>query len=350
MKKLGLMFSLLVVLSVAAVAAPNIHVDKPIYDFGSVAEGIAIAHTFVIRNMGDETLVITRVAVSCGCTAADSATNSIAPGESVDLKVVVDTAGFGGRKISQRINVFSNDPDNPTLVLRITGQVIRTAPHHIPVSDAKYLFYLLVDVRTAEEFDAHHFLGAVNIQPEELMEVLADLPRDTFIILYDEAFTVADQAALTLRENGFFFAHALVGGLNEWIHQYGMRFIANPDEHYELPQRVIHTYEDAKPAHHLLAGELEWLFFLYVDVRSAAEHAAGHIVGSINIPFPELEARIDTLPQGVTLIVYDEMGTLGDRAALWMINNGLRRTRSMLGGLDEWVRRFGDHHLFTVSP
>ena len=348
MKKLFLTLSLCIVLSAIAAATPTIYVVLPVYDFGAVTEGIAVTRTFVLRNTGDEVLEILGVNAECGCTATDLATDYIEPGESVDLKVLIDTAGFGGQTISKPITIYSTDPETPLLNLRVTGEVLEIEPHRIAVSDAHYFLYLLIDLRTAEEYDSYHFLGASNILLEELFDVLADLPRETMIILYDAAFEVSEDAALALRSDGFHSAYALVGGLNEWIHQYETRFITSTDEHYELPPRVSYAYEDGenKPSHYMHANDLDYLFYLYLDVRSVDEYAAGHIMGAVNIPFEELESWIDLLPKDVFMVTYDETGSLGDEAALWMINNGFASTRSMFGGLDEWIRQYGESYLF----
>jgi len=54
MKKLILTLLLCAALSTLAAAAPTIYVAMPVYDFGSVVEGIAVPRTFVLENIGDE--------------------------------------------------------------------------------------------------------------------------------------------------------------------------------------------------------------------------------------------------------------------------------------------------------
>ena len=350
MKKFILTLSLCVALSALAIAAPAIYVVQPVYDFGSVFEGIAITHTYVLKNTGDEVLEISGIRASCGCTTTELATNSIKPGESVDLDILINTTGFSGT-ISKMITVYSNDPGMPMVSLRVTGQVLKTDPHHISASDARYFLYLLIDLRINDEYNAHHLLGAVNIPVEELTEALADLPRETMIILYDADFEVSEDVALALRSEGFDFTYALVGGLNEWIHQYDMKYITNPDRLYEFPPKVSYEPEEGEghPSHHLPAIDLDTLFYLCLDVRTADEYATGHIVGAINVPFEELESQVDLLPQGVVLIIYDQAGSLGDAAALWMINNDFENAKSLFGGLDEWILQYGEGHLFTSS-
>jgi rhodanese-related sulfurtransferase len=347
MKKLILTLILCAALSAFVFGAPAINVVMPVYDFGSVFEGIAVAHTFTIKNTGDEILEISGVNASCGCTTAALDNTSIEPGESVALDVLVNTTGFGGT-ISKSITVYSNDPGSPLFSLRVTGQVMKSDPYHISASDAYYLLYALIDLRPVDEFEAHHFLGAVNLPLDGLSDALAELPHETFIILYDAAGDTVADAALALRTEGFAFVHTLVGGINEWVYQYGLKNILSGSEMYTLPPRVDIDTTD-RPKSELLPNELDYLFYLYIDVRSADEYAAGHIIGSVNIPFDELESWIDVLPAGVLLITYDQDGSLGDDAALWMINNDFSNAQSILGGLNEWTRQYGQDYLLPAS-
>jgi rhodanese-related sulfurtransferase/DNA-binding transcriptional ArsR family regulator len=41
-----------------------------------------------------------------------------------------------------------------------------------------------------------------------------------------------------------------------------------------------------------------------LDVRPASEYAAGHLPGAVNIPFDELETRLDELPAGIEVVAY----------------------------------------------
>jgi len=351
MKKAILSLSLTVALSFVAVASPAIYVAMPVYNFGSIVEGLAVVHTFVLTNTGDEVLQISGVNATCGCTTTDLTAQSIEPGGSVDLDVLINTSGFSGT-ITKAITVYSNDPGMPLLSLRVTGQVDRLQAHHITASDAFYMLYLLVDLRPAEQYNAHHFLGAVNIQPEELVEKLAGVPLEAFIILYDADFELSDHAASDLHAAGFKSAFALVGGLNEWIHMQGMKFVTQADDDYELPPRISYEYPEgeAPPSHYMPVEDFNYLFYLCVDVRTPDEYAAGHIMGAINIPFDELEQQVALLPKNVLTLVYDESGSLGDEAALWMTNNGFASAHSIFHGLSEWIVQYGDRYLLTDAP
>ena len=43
---------------------------------------------------------------------------------------------------------------------------------------------------------------------------------------------------------------------------------------------------------------------VFLDVRTADEHQASHIAGSLSIPFGELALRLDELPRGKEIITY----------------------------------------------
>ena len=50
--------------------APKVFCPEPVYDFGTMENTKKVKHDFVIRNVGGETLRITKVRTSCGCTVA----------------------------------------------------------------------------------------------------------------------------------------------------------------------------------------------------------------------------------------------------------------------------------------
>ena len=208
----------------AVLASTAIAVDGDVFNFGEVLEGIAVVHTFVLSNIGDETLLITDVQVTCGCTTTALEKTELAPGESVDLEVTLDTAGFGVT-IAKTIRISSNDPATPLLTLLITGSLKTPQRYHIPASDLNYLFYLLVDLRAPEVYAKAHLYGAINIPFAELNLWIDRLPRGIFIVLYDQGGSDSDLAAQALIENGFPEARSLLGGFNEWSRQFKDKFV-----------------------------------------------------------------------------------------------------------------------------
>jgi rhodanese-related sulfurtransferase len=348
MKKLILLLSACIALPILAVATPTIYVAEPVYNFGSVSDGFAIIHTFVLENRGDQALTILSITAQCGCTTTGLRTpHTIDPGDSVELEARVNTVSFGGHTISKTISVNSNDPETPRLTLEIAGQVIAASAIRIGAVDAMYYLYALIDLRSADEYQAHHLVGAVNIAAEKLVEFVSGLPHDTIVILYDTAFQISEAATLTLRREGFDFAYALVGGLNEWVHEYGMKYVTNATTDYELPPRVDYPYETGVETPYKLASELDSEFCLFVDLRSSDEYEAAHILGAVNLPFEEQDSWIETLPRSAVLVFYDRLGATSDLAAQRMINSGVENARSLAGGLDEWTAQYDRSYLIT---
>ena len=226
MKRIVVSLALLVVFSgIGVLAAPQITVDNNVYEFGTVLEGVVVTHTFVLTNAGDQTLAISSVRTSCGCTTTDLAKKNLAPGESVKLDAVFDTVGYGGRTVTKMIYVESNDPATPKLVLQLKGTVNRAQQYNIACGDLNYLFYLLVDLRDPDAYAAGHLLGAINIPYAELDKWTDRLPKGVLIILYDQDGKLSDQAAQMLNKNGFPEAKSLLGGLNEWNRTFKDKFI-----------------------------------------------------------------------------------------------------------------------------
>ena len=213
------------IVGIAASAAPVIWVEAVDYHFDAVVDGEYVEHTFVIENHGDEILVIGSVRVGCGCTATILSANELAPGEATQLLVTLRTNGFGGALVSKSITVESNDPETPTLVLFLKGEVSKQPMCEVPTADLMAGFYVLVDLREPTEYADGHIIGAVNIPLSELTSWIDVLPRRVDIILYDSDGSIADTALERLVAAGVSNACALAGGLQQWIEDYGQQLV-----------------------------------------------------------------------------------------------------------------------------
>lgn len=103
--------------------APAVSYDAESFDFGDIKPNSKVEHTFNLKNTGKRDLLIRDVKSSCGCTAVSPSKNMIASAESVPLKVVFDSTGKSGRQ-NKTITVITNDPKNPTTVLRISSNIL----------------------------------------------------------------------------------------------------------------------------------------------------------------------------------------------------------------------------------
>jgi len=110
----------------APAASPSskakIFVPNTAWDWGYMPKGIKVSHTYKIQNVGEDTLKITSVKPSCGCTSAPLKKNNLAPGEIVDLEVSFDSKNMMG-KVNKSVTVSSNDPASPSLALTFSANV-----------------------------------------------------------------------------------------------------------------------------------------------------------------------------------------------------------------------------------
>jgi len=122
------LFALLFTLLSATVASgeelslPKAALRETVHNFGAVRQGSKVSHTFLVTNQGTSPLSIEKIIAGCGCTAARATAEAVAPGATEKITVTFDTTGFVGSK-SKTVRVFTNDPENPSLVLEMKGEV-----------------------------------------------------------------------------------------------------------------------------------------------------------------------------------------------------------------------------------
>jgi rhodanese-related sulfurtransferase len=74
-----------------------------------------------------------------------------------------------------------------------------------------------------------------------------------------------------------------------------------------------------------------------LDIRSESEHARGHVTGSINIPLPKLEERIDEIPTGGPVVVHCEGGYRSAIGASVLQQHGIASVYDLVGGYKAWA-------------
>jgi len=76
---------------------------------------------------------------------------------------------------------------------------------------------------------------------------------------------------------------------------------------------------------------------VFIDVRSAEQYKAGTIAQARNVPFAELEAKVESLPKNKPLIMFCDQGRESVRAAAVLRKHGLEAV-SLEGGLRGWTQ------------
>jgi len=101
----------------------QIEFDQEVIDYGEVEYASNGEREFVIKNIGDAPLVITRTKGSCGCTVPTKPSEPILPGETGVMKVKYDTKR-ANQPFSKSITVTSNAVNFPTKIVKIKGKVL----------------------------------------------------------------------------------------------------------------------------------------------------------------------------------------------------------------------------------
>lgn len=88
--------TVLLLSAAAAMAQPGIKVEPSAFNFGKVAQHTDVNHTFWVKSIGTEPLVITKVVPGCGCTKMPLADTLLAPGDSTALEIIFSTKSYRG--------------------------------------------------------------------------------------------------------------------------------------------------------------------------------------------------------------------------------------------------------------
>ncbi|MCK9499759.1 MAG: DUF1573 domain-containing protein [Bacteroidales bacterium] len=102
--------------------SPKIEFNNLNFEFGTIKSGEKTSHNFVFTNSGKSDLIIRKIKASCGCTATNPEKMIIKPGETSHITSTFNSVGKKGQQ-NKTITVITNDPSNPTTVLRVIGNV-----------------------------------------------------------------------------------------------------------------------------------------------------------------------------------------------------------------------------------
>ncbi len=111
---------------------PAAETPETTHRFGQVSLGGTGNHGFVIRNIGDAPLLITKGSTSCTCTVSDfegegeeKDSRRVAPGDEIIVRIEWKGKGEGG-PFRQQATILTNDPHRPEIAFSIEGTVIPT--------------------------------------------------------------------------------------------------------------------------------------------------------------------------------------------------------------------------------
>ena len=103
--------------------APRVVVPVTEYAFGDIYKGEIISQFFIIRNEGNDDLLITDFVGTCGCEVLD-ADRRIAPGKQGRARIEINTASQPGGELFKMALLHTNDPERPTIRLSFTANLL----------------------------------------------------------------------------------------------------------------------------------------------------------------------------------------------------------------------------------
>lgn len=135
----GILALLLLFAATGAIAQASIEVaEGPSFTLGKVYRGAVVDHHVTLKNTGSDTLVVSRVDVSCGCTGSLLSTDHIPPGGTGTLNITFNSRNFRGT-VHKTLTVNSNAADHPQLQIEFDGNVVEElmlTPEYLWFQDA----------------------------------------------------------------------------------------------------------------------------------------------------------------------------------------------------------------------
>jgi glyoxylase-like metal-dependent hydrolase (beta-lactamase superfamily II)/rhodanese-related sulfurtransferase len=184
---------------------------------------------------------------------------------------------------------------------------------------------LLVDARTNDQFDEAHIPGAISASAYDTgfgTKVAQIVPPDVEVIVVAASDGYELEAAELLASVGLRVRGFLAGGMTAWRSE----------------GRQVSRIEQIDPddlAARLDAGESVTV----LDVRNAREFAAGHIPGSLHIPYGELTDRLEEVPNGSPIAAVCSGGKRSGLAASILQREGYEQVIHVgRGGVGTWQR------------
>jgi len=122
---------------------------------------------------------------------------------------------------------------------------------------------------------------------------------------------------------------------------------SNDPENPEIVLRMMGTVVPQK-AYLIDAAGLAGGLMLLVDVRDPVAYTEGHLLGAVNLPYADADIWLPVLPKDARIVLYDQDGKLSGLLAERMLALGFTKPQVLIGGLDEWVRRYGERMIVTI--
>lgn len=141
-------FSVMLICATVAIGQPRFHIVEGLEpNFGKIVTNEPAHYTLHIQNTGTDTLIISDVSSSCGCTGAMAATDHIPPDGEGDLRITFNPEQYKG-VVRKGVSFETNDPDSSHVHLNFTvniEKVLTIDQEYLTFADAR------IDSQATEE-------------------------------------------------------------------------------------------------------------------------------------------------------------------------------------------------------
>lgn len=209
------MVTILAALALAATPPAGLNWSAPVADLGETKSGPPLSHTFTVTNANREPVRILGVDAGCGCVRRDVSKTSLAPGESADITLTVNTltqpAGPNTWRGTVRFAVGADGPPQ-SVELTIKARLVRevsVSPPSLAFSTAAGATQTLTvtDIRktpltvTRAAATSPHLTATVRPAARGMQEIVVVLAPDLPVGEHDDAvvLTTDDPAYPELR-------------------------------------------------------------------------------------------------------------------------------------------------------
>jgi len=196
--------------------------------------------------------------------------------------------------------------------------------------------FIILDVRTPEEFAEEHIENAINIDyySEAFPEEIDKLDRDKIYLIYCRSGIRSRNTLDVFEELGFREAYNMTGGIIQWR-----------DEELPTIRRPSQIMGTVTPqeAFDLIQKNKNNPDFTIVDIRPPEEFNEGHIENAVNIAYLSSEIfteEINKLDKDKAYLIYYSCACGGHSANAFAIMEQLnfREVYHMARGLEQWEK------------
>jgi hypothetical protein len=173
LKVIGAAVTVILLLSLPAMAQARLEIDDTNFDFGYIPQTGKVSHSYVMRNSGTDSLRILNVKPGCGCTKAPILKEVVAPGDSTAVELIFTSADNFRGVVQKNATVTCNDDSRGSFLIRFKA-TLNTFPDS--ARPAK-LTPWNIECPTANR-DTDFSIGVKNVAAEPITLALVSYPTE----------------------------------------------------------------------------------------------------------------------------------------------------------------------------